>query len=93
MALTYSMVGACSSRCRCSVRPALRSEVRRDRQELYALHREMAIARIDSQIEKNGEAAGSAAGWVVTGLRTVVVVVVLVVGAVVVGAMGFLAHG
>jgi uncharacterized protein len=43
----------------------------------------MAIARIGSHVETNGEGVGSAAGWVVTGLRTVVVVVVLVVGAVV----------
>jgi hypothetical protein len=39
----------------------------------------MAIARIGSHVETNGEGVGSAAGWVVTGLRTVVVVVVLVV--------------
>ncbi|MDF2745416.1 MAG: rane protein, partial [Actinomycetia bacterium] len=43
----------------------------------------MAIARIGSHVETNGEGVGSAAGWVVAGLRTVVVVVVLVVGAVV----------
>jgi hypothetical protein len=54
----------------------------------------MAIAKIGSHVETNGEAAGSAAGWVVTGLRTVVVVVVVVViGAVVVGAMWLLALG
>jgi hypothetical protein len=49
----------------------------------------MAIARIGSHVETNGEGVDSAAGWAVTGLRTVVVVVVvvLVVGAVVVGAM------
>ena len=52
----------------------------------------MAIARIGSHVETNG--VGSAAGWVVTGLRTVVVVVVLVVGAVVVvGAIWLLARG
>jgi hypothetical protein len=51
----------------------------------------MAIAKIGSQVETNGEGVGSAAGWVVTGLRTVVVVVV--VGAVVVGAMWLLALG
>jgi len=54
----------------------------------------MAIARIGSHVETNGEGVGSAAGWVVTELRTVVVVVVLVVGAVVVvGAIWLLARG